>query len=212
MKEGKILRSAIIKILRKNEECKYYSYTEGSLRYLYYPEKGLVKCGNLFSTCKAIEFFSRRGFEIDWGKSSIKKNNLIVVMPTHLNTEEAVTILDTTKESLYALELSDKEEKRSKLILGNIDNSTGNVIEETKLRRHIENVIANKKGREAIASWADHFNLEDIRPEHPLINVSTKPRTAIVKEVKKLIWQLFELGKLRKLTEEEYLAKMDKYS
>ena len=195
--------------LNKIEGCNYFSYQEGLLGYLYYIESGIVKCNNANSTYLAIEHFSRRGFEIDWLNSNVGRRQLTVTLPEHLTQEESLSVLGKTKEELYAQETEDKRKVREEIISRNVDNSTGKVITEKYLRELMStlNSVVNKD-RTNISDWFNKFNIEAIRPNAPIIVVSTKPKKTIITEGRGLIWKLFEKGELRKLTKEEFANKM----
>lgn len=198
-------------MLNKIENCNYYSYSEGALGFLYYPESGMVKASNSTSTYRAVEYFAARGYKVDWALTNVIRNTLYITMPDYIMEEEALLLLSKTKEELHAQEVTDLKIARDKVISQNVDNTTGEVIKELYLKTTMGrlNKSANKT-REDIASWFDNYNLEAIRPESPTINVSTKSKKTIINEGRGLVWQLFEKGELRKLTEDEYKDKMSK--
>lgn len=198
-------------MLAKVDNCNYYSYSEGMLHFLYYPESGMVKASNTHSSHRAIEHFAMRGFEIDWLRTNMLRNTLYVILPDHLTVEESLSILSKTKEGLYAEELAIKQKARADIILNNVDNTTGEVIKEQYLIDTIGRLNQLKnKSREDIADWYNKYNIEKARPDNPIIICSTKAKKTIISEGKKIIWSLFEEGNLRKLTKEEFETKMTK--
>lgn len=191
-----------------NEE--YYVYVEGVVNFTYYPSTGFVKVANRLSYFRSIEHFAYRGMEIDWIKSNINSLILYIKPPDHLSEEEVVFILGQAKENMHNQFLENEIVSRTKRLSCNIDNRTGNVIEEGKLLNQLKNLVINKKlDRYGCAEWFNHYNLDLIRPDNPLLIVSTKSRSIVIKEGKRLILSLFEKGELRRLTEDEYLAKID---
>lgn len=200
-------------MLAKVDNCDFYTYTEGVISFIYYPSSGKVQCSNSTSTYRAIEHFARRSFEVDWVLSNIIRNIIYVTLPKYLTEEESLAILGKTKEELYAEDLHQKEVALEELLAKNVDNTTGNVIKEENLRSVISKINTDKKkGKADVAAWFNHYNIEEARPDNPVIILSTKSKRVIMEEGKKIIWSLFKQGRLRKLTKEAYQEKMDRFN
>ena len=187
-----------------------YCHVDNLINFMYYPLTGLAKAANSVSFYRCIEHFAYRGFAIDWVRSNINTLTLFIIPPECLSEEESIALLSTSTQGLYNQSLAERKKSRDSIISKNIDNNNGKVITENQLKRSIENLIANKsKGRQDVIDWFNRYNIEDIRPEHPLMVLSTKPKKTLFLEGKTLLMKLFEEGKLKKLTKEEYLAKME---
>tara|TARA_R110000787_G_scaffold90783_1_gene191460 strand:- start:2635 stop:3249 length:615 start_codon:yes stop_codon:yes gene_type:complete len=184
------------------KESRYISFT-------YRPADGLVRAANRPSIEKAIEYFCYKQYRVDWKNSNTAQGILQVVIPDHLEADQEELLLTSSLEDMVATSLVAREKAKSSLLLLNVDNSTGEVIKEKYLSDTMGriNKSANKT-REDIAEWFNKYNLELARPDTPLISVSTKAKKTIIDEGKGLVWKLFEQGKLRKLTKEEYEAKI----
>ncbi len=188
----------------------YYSYVEGGLNFLYYPHLGKVQANNNFSLTRAIEHFCVRGWAIDWDKTKLVRYTLFLSGMDHLSEELQIELLSTTIESLYAQSVADEAKARDKLLLSNVRNEDDTVIREDSLDRAMYDMKSSGKEttRDAIVDWFNHFNLETIKLDSPVIIRSTKSKSTIIAEGSKPLWELFEKGELRLLTLEQYTSKM----
>lgn len=188
----------------------YYTYSEGTMFFTYYPLSGIVKPNSHPSAYRVIEHFARRGFEIDWLKTNVQRLNIVVNIPEHLTKEEVDALIQSTKDDLHEAYREDKKNNRDKVIQGNIDNNTGGIIKEDSLRSALSKLKKGGKTREQAADFFNNYNIEEGRPAQPLMITSTKSKPVIVEEGKKILYKLFEQGKLRKLTPEEVSSKLGK--
>lgn len=181
----------------------YYTFKDGQLFFTYYPTLGKVSATNAQTTYMAIEHFVKRGFDIDWHKTRVGQLLLYVVTPEHLTEEETKSIICTTKDELVNSYKEDKLSSREKLILNNIDNNTGKPLSEKSLMNTMSAFHKDNHDRYYVANWFNQFNIEKERPNKPIIIVSTKCKSVVVKEGRKVIMSLFNKGELRKLTPEQ---------
>lgn len=184
------------------KESRYISFT-------YRPADGLVRAANRPSIEKAIAYFSYKQYHVDWKNSNTTQGILQVIIPDHLEADQEELLLTSSLEDMVATSLVAREEAKAELLLLNVDNSTGEIIKEKYLSDTMGRINkAKNKTREDIVEWFNKYNIEDIRPDTPLIITSTKSKPTIIEEGRGLIWKLFEQGKLRRLTKEEYEAKI----
>lgn len=197
----------------KDAAAEYYAYRDGGFNFIYYPQQGKVQGGNPASLVRAIEHFAYRGWSIDWKRTNTARNVLYLADMQHLNAEDQIALLSKTTESLYAQSKADKVSAREKLILGNIDNNTGDVLTEKFLSTTIKKMSNSGKAlsRAHVVDWFNQFNLETIKLDSPVIILSTKSKATVISEGSTPLWQLFEEGKLRVLTAEAYKSKMDSH-
>ena len=195
--------------LTKVNNLDVYTWKESRyIGFVYRPTDGLVKTANRPSADKAIEYFSYKQYRIDWKNSNTAQGILQVIIPEHLSKEDEVELLSSTLDEMEATSIIKAEQVQDTLLLNNVDNTTGEIIKYQYLHDTMGRINkAKNKTREDVAEWFNHYNLEVIRPDNPVIVVSTKAKKTIIDEGRVLIWKLFNEGQLRKLTKEEYMTK-----
>ena len=199
--------------LTKVNNLDVYSWVESRyVTFTYRPLDGLVVAGNRVSVEKAIEYFAFKQYRIDWKNSNTAQGRLQVLIPESITPEQEEALLATTLDEMEFTSKLLMEKAQELLLLNNVDNSTGEVIKYQYLYDTMTrmNKAANKS-RDDICSWFNKYNIEDMRPALPVIVASTKPKKGIIDEGRTLIWKLFDKGLLRRLTKDEYEAKMDAY-
>lgn len=190
----------------------YFTFTEGAVSFVYYPDIQMVKVVNQLSFFRSIEFFAYRGFFIDWNRSNINTFTLFLIVPDYLEGHRANSIITRATNDLYNQAKEDEARRREERIKGNVDNNTGNIITFPVIESSLRSLKRSNKSRQGIVDWFNRYNLEEIRPpDFPLMRVSTKPVNVLIEEGKASIRKLFDQGKLRKLTKEQYQEKLLKY-
>lgn len=189
----------------------YFTFTEGAVSFVYYPDTQMVKVSNQLSFFRSIEFFAYRGFLIDWNRSNINTFTLFLIVPDYLEGQRASSLITKATRDLHNQAKEDEKRRREDRSQTNLDNNTGNKITFTIIENAFRNLKRSNKSRQQIVDWFNHYNLEEIRPDFPLMRVSTKPISILIDEGKTVIRKLFDQGKLRKLTEEQYQEKLLKY-
>lgn len=188
----------------------YFSFTDGAVSFVYYPDSGMVKVSNPLSFFRSIEFFAFRGFQIDWNRSNINTLTMFLLIPYYLEGSKAKRIITTTTEDMHNQAREDLNRKKE-AVKGNVDNSTGKMITFSVIESAFKNLARSNKDRQGVADWFNRYNIDEIKKEAPILRVSTKSKKTIMEEGKRAIRELYSQGRLRKLTEEEYLTKMRKY-
>lgn len=189
-----------------------YSYQEGVLSFLYYPDSGMVKGATNYATLRAIEHFAYRGFEVDWVNinTNIGRNTFYIKPPEHLTEEDIRDLIRSTKKELTSVASQIKAKEKERVLGNNWNNKLDRQITETYLYTSIANL--KKKDRKTISEWFNKFNIEEVRRcDSPLLTVSSRSVTMLIEEGKNLVFKLYHKGKLIRYSEEEYQNKLRKY-
>jgi hypothetical protein len=190
----------------------FYSHKEGAFSFLYYPIEGFVKPANGFSSYRCIEYFARRGFEVDWSRSHVLQLRIYINLPLHLTEEDTLAIITRTQGELYALDEETKIKARQLILDKNWNNSKECVITKAYLEAQMAYLMSSKvRDRQYVCDAFDRYNIELARPKHPTMRMATKTTKNLVNEGKRLLFLLWEDGRLIKYTKEETKTKMEGY-
>lgn len=199
-------------------EGQYYTYNDKSgMNFKYIPVVGRVECRNNMSFLRTIEYFVKRQYEVNWELTNHRASVLYVTIPEHLKDKEEDLLTKSTTDMVDTYK-QEQEANKKDIESRNVDNTTGKWINIGTLKNSLASINEkDNKGTyvnkvEVILEFFNRYNIEDARPDNPIIIASTKPRNKVVEEGRKLLYSLYEKGELRKLTEDQYKEKMDKYS
>lgn len=199
-------------VKRKTASDDIVNFSEGNIQFKYYPYTGEVFCPSSHSLVLTAHHFGLRGFEISESRSEIHKNMLFVHPPTDMEKVEAFRLIKKTLRELK----DDRKQKRAALIANNINNRTGNPITWATINAYIHKLKTGDLSRDKVARWFNTFNVEEDKhlkaKNTTVIEVSTRSKATIIKMGLDILKRLFKEGKLRRLTEEQYQAKMEVYA
>lgn len=182
--------------------------------FTYTPSTGRVSCAK-HHRVKVLTHFIQRGYSIDdrtKKQTDFDKGYFTVVIPDYLSEEERLHVLSLSEVELHEASEILKSKIRDKTILGNIDNTTGEVISEYTLYNRLRNIkIDTDRGKQKVCDFFNRYNIEEVRKCTPLMTYTTQARKNLVLEGSNALWKLFEKGELRRLTKQEFIDKMDFY-
>lgn len=182
-----------------------YTHNEDNLYFQYYPFSGVIRCHTRFNMFKVVHILGMHNIEVDWNKTNILKHT-VQLPPLTFEQEEHFVDSILSFCQYYEDILSDEKYKN------NIDRKNNKVLQWNSLKVQMSQMIKSKAfDRSKTAQWFNMFNIEDIRPEEPLIIISTKSKATIVEEGRKYIEKLYSQGRLIRCTKEEYKEKVEKY-
>ena len=201
-------------LLSKDQLDNKYWIEDGNTRFEYYPLEAKIVCFSDASLLKAVHLVGKVGFEVDW--TSFKGRSFLIQHTTKDNWKSFYKRLCTLA---FKMESEDKIEKKN-LLENNIDNKTGKSIKYGSLVKAIFDLkkkYEDKKiKRDAIPRFFNHFNIEDdkeriARGADIMILQKSKAAVTAINEGKEALLRLYRQGRLIRLTEEEYIAKMEEY-
>lgn len=190
-----------------------YTFRKDRFYFEYYPYEGRVHCENNTNLLMSIHFLGKCGFNINWQRCT--KTDLYIESPEHLSQ---FYFMDMMNLSIKDLD-SPKKRAREKLLSNNFNYKTGKPLDIFVIRSEIyyltTSVKAKKKGTLDILRYFNYFNIKEdierVARGGSILVESTKSKKTLIREGKDALERLFKKGKLKKLTDKDYLDKMEKY-
>ncbi len=197
-------------VLTKVTNEDIYSFDNGEYQFRYTPSLGKV---NFRKHCcvKVLTHFILLGFTID--ESNKRTTNLdkgvIKVIPDIEGTEEeTIARIDKTTSELRNESKNSRIQAQANLEAQCVNNSTGEKLRLASIQAQMRRLKAGK-GADKLIAYLNLFNIELARPEDlPVMKPSSTGVGELYNMGFKYTKKLFEDGRLRKLTEEEYILKM----
>lgn len=185
---------------------KHYVHADNHMYFHYTPSTGVIRCQTRVNMLKCAHHLGMNNIPVDWVNSKVA----IFVLQVEPMTSDADE--DTVANVLSFCQYYE-DSLNSELYKNNVDNRTGLMLQWNSLKVTMSRMINDKSfDRTKVANWFNGFNIETIRPEEPLMIVSTKSKATIVDEGKKWIERLYSKGELIKYTKEETKCKLEKYA
>jgi hypothetical protein len=184
-------------------EC--YTHNDSFAYFKYFPLSGVIRCHSRMNMFKVLHLLGTCGIDVDWNKTNIM--TFVIQLPPLCDEQDDIVITQLLDFCQPYEDIISSEKYKN-----NVDNRTGRMLQWSSLKVQMSNMISSKSfDRVKTANWFNSFNIETIRPEEPLMIVSTKSKATIVDEGKKWLERLYAEGKLIKYTKDELKTKLEKY-
>lgn len=196
-----------------NFDDKYWIEQE-DCRFEFFPHEGKVICYSSGALLKAVHHFGAAGFDIDW--STFSGRGFTVSTADNITAGDLKHMLCRATRDLVSKSKKNKDD----LLLRNWDRNKNKSICIYSLRASIcdlkNKVKAKKKSRQDVADFFNRFNIEDdpdrISRGSGIMQVKgTNTSTYMIQAGKNSLEKLWAMGKLVKLTKEEWLEKVEDY-
>lgn len=182
-----------------------YTHQEDNLYFQYYPFSGVIRCHSKLGMLKVVHLLGESNIDVDWNKTNILK--FIVQLPPMFEKQEDYLVGQVLSFCQHYEDIISHEKYKN-----NVDNRTGAVLNWNSLKVIMSRMIKDKSfDRNKVANWFNSFNIETIRPDEPIISISTKSKDTLVVEGKKWVERLYSKGELIRYTKEQFNEKMEKY-
>jgi hypothetical protein len=196
--------------LRVSEDGETYLFDNELYRFFITPKHMRVHFKKS-SAVRTIVHFTKLGFEIDLScmrKTNIDKGFMRIIPPKEWTQEETIVRINTTLSELTNLSKQQRIKTQAELEKNNIDNATGDLLDLTAIHKRMRYLKSNG-GMDKLLIFLNYFNLELGRPKYPVIYKGSNGIQNVYETGFKWTKRLFEEGRLRRLTEDEYIAKIN---
>lgn len=184
---------------------KTYVHTDDHMYFQYTPSTGVIRCQTRVNMLKCAHHLGMNNIPVDWVNSKVAIF-VLQVQPMNAKADED-TVAATLSFCQHYEDIISHEKYKN-----NVDNRTGAVLNWNSLKVIMSRMIKDKSfDRNKVANWFNSFNIETIRPDEPVLIVSTKSKDTLVVEGKKWIERLYSKGELIRYTKEQFNEKMEKY-